>query len=350
MQASETSVPGRELAFEFKGSGSEYFGTWVVNLMLTLLTLGLYSPWAKVRRLQYFYRSTQWAGASFDYHGKPWAIFKGRAIAIALLLAYQLAITYVSVWTPLVIGLLALAMPWLLRNALRFRLRNSSYRGLRFSFRGSLPEAYLVYLGYPLLAMLSLLLVWPAAYQRIKRYQHGGSAFGTAAFGFDAGIGRFYAVVLPFMFLFLLAMGLAYLPLLPLVEPQAGAKPDPRTIAGATVAVFALLMLISVLLVPLLQAALQNLIWNGTHLAGQRFHSRVSGLRMVWISVSNTLLILLSLGLFMPWAQVRLARYRASCLSLEHSESFEAILAAPGAEVAAAGEETLDLFDIDIGL
>jgi uncharacterized membrane protein YjgN (DUF898 family) len=40
----------------FTGRGGEYFGVWIVNLLLTIVTLGIYSPWAKVRRLQYFYR------------------------------------------------------------------------------------------------------------------------------------------------------------------------------------------------------------------------------------------------------------------------------------------------------
>ena len=53
----------------FTGSGSEYFGIWIVNLLLMLVTLGLYYPWAKVRRLRYFYGSTSLDGSSFEYHG-----------------------------------------------------------------------------------------------------------------------------------------------------------------------------------------------------------------------------------------------------------------------------------------
>lgn len=47
---------------EFTGSGSEYFRIWIVNLLLTLVTLGIYYPWAKVRRLRYFYGNTLVAG------------------------------------------------------------------------------------------------------------------------------------------------------------------------------------------------------------------------------------------------------------------------------------------------
>jgi len=81
----------QEHPFEFTGDGWEYFKIWIVNLLLTILTLGIYSAWAKVRRLHYFYRNTLLAGASFEYHGTPIAILKGRLIAFALFLVYTLA-------------------------------------------------------------------------------------------------------------------------------------------------------------------------------------------------------------------------------------------------------------------
>ena len=48
----------RELPLEFRATGAEYFRIWIVNLLLTIITLGIYSAWAKVRRLRYFYGST----------------------------------------------------------------------------------------------------------------------------------------------------------------------------------------------------------------------------------------------------------------------------------------------------
>ncbi len=68
----------------FTGSGREYFGIWIVNLLLSIVTLGIYSAWAKVRRTQYFARNTELDGARFDYHGDPMYILKGRLIAFGL--------------------------------------------------------------------------------------------------------------------------------------------------------------------------------------------------------------------------------------------------------------------------
>ena len=66
--------------FTFTGTGREYFGIWIVNILLTILTLGIYSAWAKVRRTRYFYGNTRLAGASFDYHARPVQILIGRIV------------------------------------------------------------------------------------------------------------------------------------------------------------------------------------------------------------------------------------------------------------------------------
>ncbi|RYF66268.1 MAG: DUF898 family protein, partial [Comamonadaceae bacterium] len=38
----------------FTGSGGEYFRVWIVNVLLTIVTLGFYTPWARRRTAQYF--------------------------------------------------------------------------------------------------------------------------------------------------------------------------------------------------------------------------------------------------------------------------------------------------------
>lgn len=70
--------------FKFHGKAEEYFGIWIVNILLTLITLGLYAPWAKVRRLRYFYQNTEFLTRRFDFTGLPEKIFIGRLIAIAI--------------------------------------------------------------------------------------------------------------------------------------------------------------------------------------------------------------------------------------------------------------------------
>lgn len=341
--------------FAFTGSGADYFRIWIVNLLLTILTLGIYSAWAKVRRLRYFSRHTRVAGSVFDYHGSPIAILIGRAIALLLFVVYQLA---TSVPGPLLIAaivLIAVLVPWMLRNSFRFRLHNTSYRGLRFSFRGSLRDAYVTFLLFGGVALVSLYLLAPLAHQRIKAYQHGESWFGNTQFGFDAGIGRFYQVYLLVLLIFVggvvaaatlfggSLMGLAAM-------AQDGADPDPALILPIVVGAFLLFLALSLVIGPLFQAKIGNLVWNGTRLGEHRFESRLQVGPLLWITISNFVLVALTFGLFMPWAAVRVARYRAQCMALLPASSIDAFLADTATEVSAKGEEMAEMFDFDIGL
>ena len=190
---------------DFTGKGGEYFRIWIVNLALTILTLGIYSAWAKVRRLQYFYRNTALLGNSFDYHGDPIAILKGRLIGVGLLVVYNVTL-YLNIFLGLLVFVLLIAaLPWLLQRSICFKLVNSSYRGLRFRFNGGIGGAYAVFLGWPLLGYFTLGMLFPLAHQRIKAYQHNHSAFGTSAFSFSADEGKFYVI-------YLKALGMALLP------------------------------------------------------------------------------------------------------------------------------------------
>lgn len=338
--------------FEFTGSGGEYFRIWIVNLFLTVLTLGIYSAWAKVRRLQYFYRNTRLAGSVFDYHGDPVAILKGRVIAFALLIAYSLA-KETPGW-PLLLALVLIGglLPWLLRNSFRFRLRNSSYRGLRFSFRGTTKDAYVTFLGFGLFAFFTLYLAAPLFHQRLKRYQHGQSWFGRTAFQFNVGVGRFYLeylLVLAVLIGGFVAAGILFAGSIGALS-QMGNRPDPAVLAPLLLGFFALLIALSLIVGPLFQARIGNLVWNGTRLGENRFESRLEVGRLFFIQLTNFILVVLSLGLYIPWAAVRVARYRAECMSFLPQIPVEAFVAETSEEIGATGEETAEMFDIDIGL
>ncbi|MDR2127484.1 MAG: DUF898 family protein [Burkholderiaceae bacterium] len=146
-----------EHRFQFTGSGGEYFRIWITNLLLSLLTLGIYSAWAKVRREQYFHRNTLLDGSGFDYHGNPIAILKGRALAVLLLVIYTATEKYS--WSVHMVVLLAALplVPWLFQRSLIFRSRNSSWRGLRFDFHGSYRDACFTFLPY---AVCVIFMLW----------------------------------------------------------------------------------------------------------------------------------------------------------------------------------------------
>ena len=341
--------------FEFTGVGGEYFRIWIVNITLTILTLGIYSAWAKVRRLQYFSRHTRVAGSVFDYHGTPLAILMGRVIALGLLGVYSLANAVPGPLTLLALLMLGGLMPLLLRNSFRFRLRNTSYRGLRFSFRGTVGEAYVTFLLFGILAFGTAYILAPMFHHRMKSYQHGFSWFGRTPFQFDATIGAFFKVYLIVAGVFLLALiggVFAFGGLIAgAVSMSNGVeKPDFAMILPILLAVFALFFAAWLLVTPLFQALIGNLVWNHTRLGEHRFESTLRFWPLMGISLSNFLLVLITLGLYMPWAAVRLARYRAQCMAILPAAPLDDFLADIAVDATATGEETAEMFDIDIGL
>lgn len=127
---------------KFHGKGGEYFRIWIVNLVLTLLTLGIYSAWATVRERRYFYGHTEIAGGRFDFHGKALQILFGRIIAIVLLIGWSQG-ALLHTWIPFISAAIVLGLlPIFLVRALGFRLRNTSLRNIRFGFKGQVAQAY----------------------------------------------------------------------------------------------------------------------------------------------------------------------------------------------------------------
>ena len=112
-----------------------------MNLALSIVTVGVFSAWAKVRRERYFYGNTWVAGAPFQYLASPINILKGRAIAVVLLTVYAGAGQLSLAAQPVVLLIILLATPWLLVSALRFRARYSAWNSLNFRFTGSLGES-----------------------------------------------------------------------------------------------------------------------------------------------------------------------------------------------------------------
>jgi len=323
----------QEHAFEFTGNGGEYFKIWIVNLLLSIVTLGIYSAWAKVRRLQYFYRNTRLAEASFEYHGLPMSILKGRLIAFGLLLIYYAAGAISPVLAIIAFLLIAAILPWMIVRSLRFKLRNSSYRGLRFSFSGSDAAAYTVFLLFPFLTLLTLSGLAPFTHQRIKQYQHGNSQFGDTFFSFDATVGSFYGVYLRMLGMF---VGLG-------------------VVSGILVAVGLPLILVLLPVAYLFIAGyyavrLPNLIWNGTGLGEHTFYSRLEIKPYVWIFFTNMLGIIFTLGLFVPFAQIRMMRYKIENMGLVAQGDLAEFCAGQSQDTNATGEETAEMFDLDISL
>ncbi|WGG51204.1 YjgN family protein [Rugamonas sp. DEMB1] len=344
------SAPAAAERLRLHASGAEYFRIWIVNLLLSIVTLGVYTAWAKVRRNQYFYSCTELAGARFAYHGNAKAILKGRVLAVLLFAAYNVALQFSPLTGVLMALAFAAASPWFIWKSLQFRLYNTSYRGLRFHFVGELRDAYRAYLLRPMLNAITVGLATPYIHQRAKAYQHNESRYGAARFSFDASAASFYKLYAGFVL-----VGGGGAGLLGWLIFSGGAAPDGAAGAAEARAAESVWMIFYLyawlfLLFPLFMNMLQNLVWNHTRLEGHQFRSDMRWGRLLFITVSNYVAVVCTLGLFIPFAQVRALRYRLESISLRPDGGLDDIAAAAGAPVAALGEGAADLMDFDLSL
>lgn len=138
------AVPGIEAhPLQFTGSGAEYFRVWIVNLLLTIVTLGLYTPWARRRTAQYFYGHTLVADSPLEFTAQQRRMVLGFLVLVGLTLAYNIA---ARTGQDLTVGLFilggALLSPFIWASAMRFRVGNTRWRGLRLQFAARWSEVY----------------------------------------------------------------------------------------------------------------------------------------------------------------------------------------------------------------
>lgn len=488
----------QEMQFEFTGTTRQYFGIWIVNLLLTIITLGIYSAWAKVRTKRYFYGNTLLDGSPFDYLADPLAILKGWAIAVVVLIVYNVLTELFPLSALMLVPLMFIAIPWVIVRAMRFRARNSAWRNIRFGFRNAYGEAAKVFILFPILMMLTLGLFMPYYYYAMNRFMVNNSGYGTAAFQFHATAKDFYKVflkpMLAMLVIIVIMLALIAIPAYkkyqeqarvaadtavevlanendinvaedpasvilsedaavemqdhalldeslpinpdasyeeqqaammeqamqelanaeadlantaPATQPPADMTPEdiqPETLAqgevqvdvlesqgsgdeeyagielpaeselqteavddaaanedesladmaGVAAAMGVLMMffmfLFYLVFIAYIQSRTWNLVYNSTELAGHRFRSSVRARDIIWLYASNLIVISFTFGLMIPWAKIRLARYRASKLVFLPAGNLDTFMQAQQDKISALGEEMGDVFDLDIGI
>jgi uncharacterized membrane protein YjgN (DUF898 family) len=335
----------RELRFEFKGSAKEYFRIWIVNTLLTIVTLGIYSAWAKVRTKQYFYRHTFVDGTSFEYLADPLKVLKGRiiaAVALGLLFGSQHYSLPLYLCT---VAVFVLATPWVLVKALAFNARNSAYRNIRFAFTGRTGEAYGLYLGMLLLYVVTCGLAYPYVQWRMTSFAVTRHLYGDLRLWWESKPRGYYFAYL----LGLLLMLPAYAIMMAITFASVGDKHDPAAAQRAMLPALAIVYPALLAATAVVRARLANLLYGGIRLGPHWLTCHQRGRDLVVLYLVNLVAVVCSLGLLIPWAKVRVARYTASNLRLFavgpiHAEKLL------DDEPGATGVGLADLGDFDIGI
>lgn len=388
----------RQLLIQFTGSGSEYFRIWIVNLLLILVTLGLYLPWAKVRRLRYFYSNTLIDSEPLHFHGEPLQMFKGIMIVTVSSFLFSLLDYFWYVSNLIFILVVFVLVPILFLLTMRYRLSNTSWRGLCFAFDGTIKDAYRAFA--PLIPSFFLvfafalidqfttysvnpsdisdqelkvyawlvlgifivanIVILPWCFYRLKSYQHRNYRFSSEIPVFTAKAGDYYFILLECVGLFLIITFTILMLCAPFFMPKLlmGAPSDWFSklvlviiLFGGLIGSLFIVLSLFVLLPISIVGSIQNLVWGATRSEHLQFSSMLRLKQAMALSTKNWLLTLLTLGLYRPYAVIAMTRLRLEAVQIECSvDPSQWTAGSSTTQSNAVGVASGDFWGIDFGL
>ncbi len=312
----ESSESDLGLPFDFRGEGKELFGLYFVNMLKTILTLGVYRFWAKTKVRQYLWANTVFAGDSFSYHGTGKELFRGFLKFFGMLIPVVAAMMALQIYGGesgrALGGLLPLLfwplIPVLMVGAWRYRLSRTAWRGIRFSFRGERMQAMKIYLKGGFLTVITLGLYWPYFRMQAETFWRENSWFGDLKGEFTGDAKEVFGKYLLAIFLSIITLGVYWV---------------------------------------WFSATMTRYYWAHTRFGDARFKFTATGGELFALNIVNILIIIFTVGLAYPWVIVRNQKFFTEHLTLEGDFDIESVIQEMQ-ESGAIGEEALDAFDIPV--
>jgi uncharacterized membrane protein YjgN (DUF898 family) len=376
---------------EFTGSGGEYFRVWIVNLLLSIVTFGFYTPLARRRTAQYFYSHTLVAGSPLEFTAQTKRMLVGFILFVALYAALKIAAQtgQDNVVAVMLVGGAALA-PYFWGSAMRFRFNATRWRGVRLQFTATWGEVYrasipaflfaLIWLGALtqitelvgprkehgsvvvaggvglVAAILSILCAIRLEYNYkslvVARGRIGGQPgrwkprFGDFVGIWAATVGVFLGVVLLVGAAIALAVGGSFALI---KNMKGGGIAAVLTMIAMFVAVIFLLFLASAPARAYREARMFRLVWNNigvSHMS--RFKCRLRPWRFVGLRVRNVLLTLVTFGFWRPFARVSEYRMKAESVTLHVKGGLDQLAGQLAREEQAVGDAIADAIGLEL--
>ena len=313
------------LSCRFDGTATEYFEIWVVNLLLTICSLGFLRPWANARKHKYFYTKTSVGKHQLGY----WVAPKQSIVTAVSIPILMIATTAAMLLQPML--LLAIAAIALLTYPLHRHLSlmqhaaATSYRGRRFAYTGTVKDSYLRLVAWPVLTVALAFLPLGHSLRSSWEYRYENLSYGDERFASKLPIMRLWSLFVVTALTAVVAVGLVVVGTGTWLVSQGG-NPAVEYFINTFLAgyyqvphglVLLALLVMSALPLAVWRATAEQLLCAGVQLeAGVSFDTKISATKMTGLYLMNSIAILLSAGLAIPWATVRVARYRASVSKL----------------------------------
>ncbi len=382
--------------FEFTGNGTEYFKIWIVNTLLTIVTFGIYYPWAKVRNNRYLYANSMVENKNFEYHATGKQLLFGYILAISIIFIYNLLSGLFPPAALIFISLFFVFLPWLILKGMRFNLNMTSFNNVRFNFDGKLFESYIIFLGIPILyillfilfgfllkfskesVILTLLLlliffvIYVVAFSYFSvvktRFFIDFTRYGN--FSFDTNldtpkfmiillksIGVYFIVSIIFTFVFLVIFYLTgYVSDINFImsvlkeNPKEGFKMILEILFPILVLGYFLFIFIVTITFAYYSVKKREYIFDNTKLNDSvSFLSTMKFFPYAYILITNFILVILSLGFAYPWAKVRVAKYTLDNTMIRMTGGFDDYYSISDIKDSAFADQMNDVLNLGIG-
>lgn len=319
----------------YDGRLGELYQIFLVNLLLTIVTIGIWRFWAVTRTRRYVWSRTAAFGERFEYDGTGLQLFLGWLLAIGVLIGLVVAAVLlglllhgfgpVAAVLPIlaiypVILILALGAPF---SAQRYRLGHTIWRGIRGGMQGSMITYGLWSILYLLASVLTAFQLLPWTALRLYERRVNASFLGTQRF---AARGRALEVYLRFLAAFVGCVLLAIvvfgvfgalerdkLALLATQDPQM-VQVVMRSILLPLLLVYVVFALGSALISCGYSAAFYRHATGHTTLGRLHFGSDVTALDVLTLILGNIAILLFTLGFGLPIITQRNLRFTTAHL------------------------------------
>ncbi len=308
--------------FRFHGEGSEMLKMFIVNAFLTIISLGLYYPWAKANYLKYYYNQTEFKNSRFNFSGTGKEMFRGFIKVYLIFIIIYVGSYFVQYFDEIYgaiysfIGylILFLIMPYAIHGFLRYRTSRSSWRSIRFGYRGERAVFVKKYLLGLFLCIITLGVYWIWFKVDMKKYIFENIKFGNVNTEYTADGSDLFVIHLKGIILTILTFGIY----------QFWYEKE------------------------LFEYELQNIKMhqNGNQI---NFNTIVDGIDFLALGLVNTILVIFTLGLAIPWVMVRTINFYFENIWMQNNFDENTLIQTEGHYNNATGEEFIDQSDMDLG-
>jgi uncharacterized membrane protein YjgN (DUF898 family) len=317
----------------YDGQTGQVYKIWLLNIVMNIFTLGIYSFWGKTRLRQYVAGAFKLNKDRFEYTGTGKELFIGFLKAMLIFLVLYLPFMVASIIAPDAAWPLVFLIPFFyvlpvaLYSAWRYRMSRTQWRGIRFELDGSVMKFAGVFLWRWLINIVSLGILIPYSDIRIYQYVADNAYYGDIAFRFE-GRGKnlmaihlaTYSIIiglLIFAFYGLQLMAASFVTAQTAIAQQDLSVDEALVIFFSNASFFAALTCIIVpfILLPMVRliykTALIHEITNHLHAGEIGFKSTVTTFALMKLKLGNFLILILTFGLGLPVIMQRNLRFFA---------------------------------------